>query len=572
MDCSGLLRNLISHADKGVGIVFGAPGRILTILTVFLILSGSLDAQQFGVSRRGYAVSSSPSHSAPSGQAALPVLSGQPAPATPSPKVAGNAAATGAVYQSGSEREGVTPLPNVVRLVAFDQGGQSFGSGSYIGNNDEYGLILSNWHVVCEADGLVHVHFPCGFSTFGAVVQSDKKWDLAMIAVSKPPQSVPALPVSRKVPRPGEPLWIAGHGSGSYRLAGGRCVRYLAPEIPQNGTAPLYEIIELSVSARQGDSGGPILNHDGELAGVLFGSDMVRNTAGSYCERVLRFLNQAKPELEKLPQRPEVFFASVEPQGPRHQLLDSLHATAPPESVMSVPAQRKVNLDGASSFGVRSPSRRHGVAAIPSSVSSTGAPQTTPNSGSRPEVPAPFSNTPAPSSPAPTTFHPPTGIPGPRLALNEGSPIRTVAWTNSNASNDPGRRAHDVSQESVPGIPDPFDNGLAALNPRSERDRSAPSTLPYPGTMVSPRMAPVHEKYGLHHGDASEIAETEIAETEAGYSTAGRLMTVSQREDQVPLVVLVGCFLIVSLLLFLSCRLLRQGHLEDKIIADPQLP
>ena len=44
------------------------------------------------------------------------------------------------------------------------------------------------------------------------------------------------------------------------------------------------EMVELSAAARKGDSGGPILNSRGELAGVLFGAGFGRTT-GSYCGR-----------------------------------------------------------------------------------------------------------------------------------------------------------------------------------------------------------------------------------------------------------------------------------------------
>ena len=43
-------------------------------------------------------------------------------------------------------------------------------------------------------------------------------------------------------------------------------------------------MVELAAPARNGDSGGPILNSRGELAGVLFGSAFGRTT-GSYCGR-----------------------------------------------------------------------------------------------------------------------------------------------------------------------------------------------------------------------------------------------------------------------------------------------
>ncbi|MCL2005179.1 MAG: serine protease [Planctomycetaceae bacterium] len=251
-------------------------------------------------------------------------------------------------------------LPYVVRIIAFDASGQSFGTGSYIGTYGEYGVVLTNHHVVCETgnDRLVHVHFPSGFSSFGAVVKTDLVWDLALVAISKPPASIPTLPIARTPSKPGEPLWIVGFGSGLYRIAKGQCVRYLAPpENPKNGTVPLYEIMEVSVHARKGDSGGPILNQRGELAGVLFGSDMVQNTAGSYSERVNRFLMETRSNMAGLPSSPEMCFASIEKEGPVFSLQESRYAV--PQNTNTVAPLHPGLSSSSAPFGSGSSSRQY---------------------------------------------------------------------------------------------------------------------------------------------------------------------------------------------------------------------
>jgi hypothetical protein len=53
-------------------------------------------------------------------------------------------------------------------------------------------------------------------------------------------------------------------------------------------------MVEVGAEARQGDSGGPIFNEQGELAGVLFGSGS-GTTSGSYAGRVLNFLQGVAP-------------------------------------------------------------------------------------------------------------------------------------------------------------------------------------------------------------------------------------------------------------------------------------
>jgi hypothetical protein len=62
------------------------------------------------------------------------------------------------------------------------------------------------------------------------------------------------------------------------------------------------------VPARNGDSGGPIFNDRGEIAGVLFGSDS-SSTMGSYCGRLRQFLAPLAGSFARLPPPPNVMIA-----------------------------------------------------------------------------------------------------------------------------------------------------------------------------------------------------------------------------------------------------------------------
>lgn len=180
--------------------------------------------------------------------------------------------------------------PAVARIVAPGQGSISYGSGTLIYANDQAGVVITNWHVINEAKGQISVHFPDGFYSLGNVQSVDRDWDLAAIVIRKPPNVQP-VPLANQAPQPGETLTIAGYGSGSYRAASGRCTQYVAP-----GKTFPFEMVEVAVSARQGDSGGPIFNSRGELAGVLFGEGHGR-TSGSYCGRVKWFLSSIVPDM-----------------------------------------------------------------------------------------------------------------------------------------------------------------------------------------------------------------------------------------------------------------------------------
>ncbi len=53
------------------------------------------------------------------------------------------------------------------------------------------------------------------------------------------------------------------------------------------------------VEARRGDSGGPIFNQAGELAGVLFGAGQ-GTTLGSFAPRVRYFLSSVAPDIDQV--------------------------------------------------------------------------------------------------------------------------------------------------------------------------------------------------------------------------------------------------------------------------------
>lgn len=169
-----------------------------------------------------------------------------------------------------------------MRVIAQDESGRSLGSGALVATNESFGLVLTNWHVIRDTAKPPTVVFPDGFQSAATIARVDRDWDLAALVIWRP--RVDPIPLAATFPQPGDQLAIAGYGKGQYGVDTGRCTQYLSP-----GKHHPYELVELSASARQGDSGGPIFNDRGELAGVLFGSAFGRTT-GSHSGRVRQFL------------------------------------------------------------------------------------------------------------------------------------------------------------------------------------------------------------------------------------------------------------------------------------------
>jgi S1-C subfamily serine protease len=247
---------------------------------------------------------------------------------------------------------GQKPHPAVARVVVPDGTGTSLGSGVLVDINASQALLLTNWHVVRDARSAVLVQFPDGFQSAGTVVRVDEVWDLAAIVIWRP--SAEPVPLSVRPPVIGEMLTIAGFGRGPYRAVTGACTQYLSP-----GGGQPQELVELVAVARQGDSGGPIFNASGELAGVLFGESDGR-TIGSSSPRIRAFLAAVGSDGYHPPS----------PQAPSD--IAALAGMAPAESTAGQATGDSVLLPGAAGnprtvamFASVSPATSPGAASMP---------------------------------------------------------------------------------------------------------------------------------------------------------------------------------------------------------------
>jgi hypothetical protein len=189
---------------------------------------------------------------------------------------------SGRRVNAGGQSVSTTPHPAVARVVVAEKRGASLGSGTLIARTATHGYVITNWHVVRDAKQSVLLVFPNDQQVQGRILKVDQDWDLAV--VETPPLAIEPLKLCDKVPTLGEQLWIAGYGGGDFLLQTGTCSQFLAPY----PNWP-HELVELTAAARQGDSGGPMLNANCELIGVLFGQGD-GYTIGAFGGRVLKFL------------------------------------------------------------------------------------------------------------------------------------------------------------------------------------------------------------------------------------------------------------------------------------------
>lgn len=186
----------------------------------------------------------------------------------------------------------------VVRLRNETPGGISFGSGTIIEVGANGVAILSCAHLFEEGQGSVTRIMPTGQSAPAELIAIDRRFDLSLLVSRFAPgeaiDTTAAVSVANEHASAGMPVVSAGFGPiGSYRSVAGRVLGYA-----RTGGTDGYETLVVSGAARPGDSGGPILNSQGELVAVLWGTDRTR-IVGTYCGRVRNFLDAARQRLRE---------------------------------------------------------------------------------------------------------------------------------------------------------------------------------------------------------------------------------------------------------------------------------
>jgi serine protease DegQ len=145
----------------------------------------------------------------------------------------------------------------------------STGSGVVI---DEKGDILTNLHVVSSTDHWV-VTFADGSKSDATMVTAQPENDLAVIKAKVQPDDLkPATLASTRDLYPGDPVVATGFpfGIGPSVSAGVVAGLKRAFDDPTDKDKPkLSNLIQFDAAVNPGNSGGPLVNRDGEVVGIV---------------------------------------------------------------------------------------------------------------------------------------------------------------------------------------------------------------------------------------------------------------------------------------------------------------
>ena len=166
----------------------------------------------------------------------------------------------------------IQPSLVLIQTKTADANGKTeHGLGSGVVINDS-GDILTALHVVTEAHD-IQLTFADGTESGAQVVVQQPENDIAVLRPDKPPaQIVPATLGNPGAIRVGDEAFAVGNPFGLYSsMSAGVISGFDRSFHPPSSTLTLKGLIQIDAAVNPGNSGGPLLNRDGEVIGIVEG-------------------------------------------------------------------------------------------------------------------------------------------------------------------------------------------------------------------------------------------------------------------------------------------------------------
>lgn len=143
------------------------------------------------------------------------------------------------------------------------------GSGVVI---DDSGDILTALHVVANATS-IQLTFADGTQSTAQVATTQPQNDIAVLRADQPPaQIVPATLGNLGAMQVGDEAYVVGSPFGLYdSMTAGVISGFNRSFRPPNGGQELKGLIQIDAAVNPGNSGGPLLNRDGQVIGIVEG-------------------------------------------------------------------------------------------------------------------------------------------------------------------------------------------------------------------------------------------------------------------------------------------------------------
>jgi serine protease Do len=161
-------------------------------------------------------------------------------------------------------------IDSVVLVRVYDRSGSGGQGSGFVYDGDH---VVTNQHVVDGADA-VQVRFTDGTWREASVVGTDRYSDLAVLDVPDHPEQATPLPLAEGGVAVGQEVIAIGNPFGLSGSLSAGVVSGVGRAIPASATAdgPNFSIpnaIQTDAAVNPGNSGGPLVTLDGEVAGVI---------------------------------------------------------------------------------------------------------------------------------------------------------------------------------------------------------------------------------------------------------------------------------------------------------------
>jgi len=162
-----------------------------------------------------------------------------------------------------------TIQPSLVVIETQRTDGSGLGSGVVV---DDSGDILTCLHVVDKATD-IKVTFADGTESSVTVSDTQPQNDIAVLSpATLPQQLVPAVLGNPNSMHEGDDAYVVGNPFGLYSsMSAGVISGFNRSFRPPDGGQELQGLIQIDAAVNPGNSGGPLLNRDGQVIGIITG-------------------------------------------------------------------------------------------------------------------------------------------------------------------------------------------------------------------------------------------------------------------------------------------------------------
>ncbi len=180
------------------------------------------------------------------------------------------ASATPPPAYSARVYQAIWPSLVFIQIEAPDSNGEvghGLGSGVVI---NATGDILTSLHVVARAAD-IELIFADGTRSKAQIIAEQPENDIAVLRAAHPPaELVPAVLGNPHAMRVGDEAFVVGNPLGLYSsMSAGIISGFDRSFRPQDSDQQLHDLIQIDAAVNPGNSGGPLLNRQGQVIGIV---------------------------------------------------------------------------------------------------------------------------------------------------------------------------------------------------------------------------------------------------------------------------------------------------------------